>query len=50
MAGCQPEYFPVVLSALRGVLVADYNLHGSLATTHSLRADDHDERPAADRR
>ena len=25
----------MVLSALRGVLVADYNLHGSLATTHS---------------
>jgi hypothetical protein len=35
MAGCRPSYFPVVLSALRGVLVADYNLHGSLATTHS---------------
>ncbi len=35
MAGCRPEYFPVVLAALRGVLVADYNLHGTLATTHS---------------
>jgi hypothetical protein len=35
MAGCRPTYFPVVLSALRGVLVADYNLHGTLATTHS---------------
>jgi hypothetical protein len=35
MAGCKPEYFPVVLAALRGVLVADYNLHGTLATTHS---------------
>jgi hypothetical protein len=35
MAGCRPAYFPVVLAALRGVLVADYNLHGSLATTHS---------------
>lgn len=35
MAGCRPAYFPVVLSALRGVLVADYNLHGTLATTHS---------------
>jgi len=34
MAGCKPEYFPVVLSALRGVLNADYNLHGTLATTH----------------
>ena len=35
MAGCRPEYFPAVLAAVRGVLVADYNLHGSLATTHS---------------
>ncbi len=35
MAGCRPAYFPVVLAALRGVLVADYNLHGTLATTHS---------------
>ena len=34
MAGCKPEYFPVVLAALRGVLNADYNLHGTLATTH----------------
>ncbi len=35
MAGCRPSYFPAVLAALRGVLVADYNLHGTLATTHS---------------
>jgi hypothetical protein len=35
MAGCRPDYFPAVLAALRGVLVADYNLHGTLATTHS---------------
>src|SRR3546814_7354972 len=34
MAGCRPEYFPVVLAALRGVLQPDYNLHGTLATTH----------------
>ncbi|MEM7253052.1 MAG: hypothetical protein AAF493_16680 [Pseudomonadota bacterium] len=34
MAGCKPEYFPVVLAALRGVLTEDYNLHGTLATTH----------------
>ncbi len=34
MAGCRPEYFPVVLAGLRGVLNADYNLHGTLATTH----------------
>ena len=35
MAGCRPEYFPAVLAALRAVLIPDYNLHGSLATTHS---------------
>jgi hypothetical protein len=35
MAGGRPEYFPVVLAALRGVLAPDYNLHGSMATTHS---------------
>ncbi len=35
MAGCKPEYFPAVLAALRGVLNAEYNLHGTLATTHS---------------
>lgn len=35
MAGCRPEYFPVVVAAVRAVLQPDYNLHGSLATTHS---------------
>ena len=35
MAGCKPEYFPVVTAALRGVLDPDYNLLGTLATTHS---------------
>jgi hypothetical protein len=34
MAGCKPEYFPVALAALRGVLDPEYNLHGTLATTH----------------
>jgi len=34
MAGCKPEYFPVVTAALRGVLDPEYNLHGTLATTH----------------
>ena len=34
MAGCKPEYFPAVLAGLRAVLVEDYNLHGTLATTH----------------
>ncbi|MEM7406853.1 MAG: hypothetical protein AAF458_16260 [Pseudomonadota bacterium] len=35
MAGCKPEYFPVVVAALRAAQSADYNLHGTLATTHS---------------
>lgn len=34
MAGCKPAYFPAVLAALRGVLDPEYNLHGTLATTH----------------
>lgn len=34
MAGCKAEYFPVVLAGLRGVLQPEYNLHGTLATTH----------------
>jgi hypothetical protein len=34
MAGCRPEYMPVVLAGLRAVLEPDYNLHGTLATTH----------------
>jgi hypothetical protein len=34
MAGCRPEYFPVVLAGLRAVLDPAYNLHGTLATTH----------------
>ena len=35
MAGCRPEYFPAVLAAARAALTPEYNLHGSLATTHS---------------
>ena len=34
MAGCKPEYFPAVVSALRACLTPEYNLHGILATTH----------------
>ncbi len=34
MAGCRPEYFPVVVAAARAVLQPEYNLHGTLATTH----------------
>lgn len=35
MAGARAEYFPSILAALRGVLNPSYNLHGSMATTHS---------------
>ncbi len=34
MAGCKAEYFPVVVSSVRALLNPDYNLHGTLATTH----------------
>ncbi|MEL0021503.1 MAG: hypothetical protein VW709_16695, partial [Rickettsiales bacterium] len=34
MAGCRPEDFPAVVAAVRAVLVPEYNLHGTLATTH----------------
>ena len=33
MAGCKPEYFPVVLAALEAVLDDKFNIHGVLATT-----------------
>jgi hypothetical protein len=35
MAGCRPAYFPVVLAAVRAMSMPAYNLHGTLATTHS---------------
>src|SRR5262249_41032909 len=34
MAGCKPDYFPVVLAALRAAAQQPYNLHSVLATTH----------------
>jgi len=34
MAGCKPEYFPAVVASVRAILNPDYNLHGTLATTH----------------
>lgn len=34
MAGCRPEYFPVVLAAARALLDWDFNLAGVTATTH----------------
>ncbi len=33
MAGCRPEYLPVVLAAVEAVLDEDFCLHGVLATT-----------------
>ena len=33
MAGCQPEYFPVVVAAVKATLDKDFNLGGNAATT-----------------
>ena len=33
MAGCQPEYFPVVVAAVKAVLDEDFNLAGNASTT-----------------
>lgn len=34
MAGCKPEYMPVVLAAVEAVTTEQFNMHGVLATTH----------------
>ncbi len=34
MAGCRPEYLPVVLAAVEAACSEEFNLHGVLATTH----------------
>ncbi len=34
MAGCKPEYLPVVLAALEAALEPEFTLHGVLATTY----------------
>jgi len=34
MAGCKPEYFPLVLLALEAMAEGPYNLYGTQATTH----------------
>src|SRR5690242_8813200 len=34
MAGCKPEYLPVVLAALEGACTSEFNAHGLLATTY----------------
>lgn len=36
MAGCRPEYFPVVLAALEAICTDEFNMHGVLATTMSV--------------
>jgi hypothetical protein len=33
MAGCRPEYVPVVLAAVEAACTEDFNIHGVLATT-----------------
>src|SRR6266478_7036868 len=33
MAGCKPEYFPVVLAAVEAACTEAFNIHGVLATT-----------------
>ena len=33
MAGCRPEYLPVVLTALEAVCTDEFNIHGVMATT-----------------
>ena len=34
MAGCKPEYMPVVLAVIEAALVPEFTLHGLLATTY----------------
>lgn len=36
MAGCRPEYFPVVLAAIEAALMPQFNLHAILATTNAV--------------
>lgn len=33
MAGCRPEYMPVIIAAVEAVLTEQYNIHGVMATT-----------------
>ena len=37
MAGCLPEYFPVIIAAVEAVLEDKFNLYGIQSTTHPLR-------------
>jgi hypothetical protein len=36
LAGCRPDYLPVVLAAVEAALVPDFGLHGVLATTNFI--------------
>jgi hypothetical protein len=36
LAGCKPEYFPVVLAAIEAALAPDFGLHGVLCTTNFI--------------
>lgn len=36
MAGCKPEYLPVVLAAVEAMCTDEFNIHGLLATTMSV--------------
>jgi hypothetical protein len=35
MAGCKPEYMPVVLAVVEASLIPEFNMHGILATTNA---------------
>ena len=34
MAGCKPEYLPVIIATIEAVCTDEFNMHGVLATTH----------------
>ncbi len=36
MAGCLPEYMPVVITMVEASLIQEFNLHGNLATTNAV--------------
>ena len=36
MAGCRPEYFPVIVAAVEAMLDPAFNLYGVQATTHPV--------------
>ena len=34
LAGCKPEYLPVVITAVEAACTDEFNIHGLLATTY----------------